>query len=122
MGAGYSYAKAFVDDRVVDGGIRGGPSTDLSGANPSVFRQSGLTGDPATATARSGFDPASTDTTSADDLSVVIDDALRAGTNVAAPAVAKNDRFSWVFLLIAFAGLTAVFAGRRSGGSGLISG
>ncbi len=97
-----------------------GASTDLSGANPSVFRQSVLTGDPASASFR--FDPASTDTTSADDLSVVIDDALRAGTKVAAPAAVKNDRFSWVFLLIAFAGLTAVFAGRRSSGSGLISG
>jgi hypothetical protein len=100
-------------------------STDLSGANSSVFRQSSLAGDwagPPASFKTIPFDAASADATSADDLSAVIDDALRAGTKVAAPAVVKNDRFSWVFLLIAFAGLTAAFAGRRSGGSGLISG
>ncbi len=32
---------------------------------------------------------------------------------------AARDRFGWTFLLIAFAGLTAVFAGKRSGGRGL---
>lgn len=102
-----------------------GASTDLSGANSSVFRQPSLTGDwasPSASFKAIPIDAASADATSADGLAVVIDDALRAGTKVAAPAVAKNDRFSWVFLLIAFAGLTATFAGRRSGGSGLISG
>jgi hypothetical protein len=33
--------------------------------------------------------------------------------------VARHDRFAWTFLLIAFAGLTALFAGKRSGGRGL---
>jgi len=32
----------------------------------------------------------------------------------------KSDRFAWTILLIAFAGLTAAFAGKRSGGRGLI--
>ena len=39
-----------------------------------------------------------------------------------APHAAKVDRFKWVFLLIGFAGLTAFFAGKRTGGHGLISG
>jgi hypothetical protein len=34
-------------------------------------------------------------------------------------AAARHDRFAWTFLLIAFAGLTALFAGKRSGGRGL---
>ncbi len=33
---------------------------------------------------------------------------------------ASSDRYRWVIPLIAFAGLTAVFAGTRSGGRGLI--
>ncbi len=37
----------------------------------------------------------------------------------AAPLPAKHTRFNWVFLLITFAGLTAFFAGKRSGGRGL---
>jgi hypothetical protein len=32
----------------------------------------------------------------------------------------NSDRFTWTILLIAFAGLTAVFARKRSGGRGLI--
>ena len=40
----------------------------------------------------------------------------------AAPAPAKHTRFGWVFLLIAFSGLTAFFAGKRSGGRGLTRG
>jgi hypothetical protein len=35
---------------------------------------------------------------------------------------ARRNPFAWTFLLIAFAGLTAVFARKRSGGRGLISG
>lgn len=31
-----------------------------------------------------------------------------------------SERYGWVYPLIAFAGLTAVFAGKRSGGRGLI--
>jgi len=47
-----------------------------------------------------------------------VDEALLKGQDAAAP---HNDRFKWVFVLIAFAGLTAAFAGKHSGGRGLIT-
>ncbi len=49
------------------------------------------------------------------------DRALRGGGASTATEAKRPDRFGWVFLLIGFAGLTAFFAGRRSGGRGLIS-
>ena len=37
-----------------------------------------------------------------------------------APAASEHNPFAWTLLLIVFAGLTAFFAGKRSGGRGLI--
>ncbi len=48
-----------------------------------------------------------------------VDEAILNGGFAASPSGANRNRFSWTFLLIAFAGLTAVFAGKRSGGRGL---
>ena len=48
-----------------------------------------------------------------------VDEALLKGP---APPATNNDRFQWVFIVIAFAGLTAAFAGKPSGGRGLIAG
>ncbi len=67
----------------------------------------------------------STDLSSAEDTAdawaLAVDRALLGGGGATAPSAAKYDRFNWVFLLIGFAGLTALFAGRRTGGRGLIS-
>ena len=53
--------------------------------------------------------------------SATVDDAFTVSEALlTAPAAPKHTRFSWVILLIAFAGLTAFFAGKRSGGRGLI--
>lgn len=65
-------------------------------------------------------DVSSTDVSSADAWAFAVDEALL-GRGATAPDRPKYDRFNWVFLLIAFAGLTALFAGRRTGGRGLIS-
>ena len=50
-----------------------------------------------------------------DDDAFTVTEALLNAT----PHPTKHTRFSWVFPLIAFAGLTAFFAGKRSGGRGL---
>jgi hypothetical protein len=55
----------------------------------------------------------------ADAWASAVDEALFRGTGSASPSAAKADRFSWTFLLIAFAGLTALFAGKRTAGRGL---
>ena len=66
-------------------------------------------------------DPGSASDSAADAWAFAVDKALMGGGSPTAPSAAKYDAFNWVFLLIAFAGLTALFAGRRTGGRGLIS-
>ncbi len=61
-------------------------------------------------------EPGMSDGSATDDVAFTVSEALLK----AAPAPPNNPRFSWVILLIAFAGLTAFFAGKRSGGRGLI--
>lgn len=61
-------------------------------------------------------DPGMSEESATDDDAFTVSEALLK----AAPAPPKPTRFSWVILLIAFAGLTAFFAGKRSGGRGLI--
>ena len=63
---------------------------------------------------------ATSEDASLDDWAFAVDGALLRGDS-AAPAATKVDRFKWAFLLIGFAGLTAFFTGRRTGGRGLIS-
>jgi hypothetical protein len=84
-------------------GLAADPGLGRGGAETLVLQTAPLTGDLA----------------ATDDRAFAVDAALLEAGKTAAPA--KQDRFSWVFLLIAFAGLTAVFAGRRTGGRGLIS-
>jgi len=55
----------------------------------------------------------------ADDEPFAVDETWFSGRSDLSPA--KRNPFTWTFLLIAFAGLTAVFARKRSGGRGLIS-
>ncbi|WP_113891454.1 hypothetical protein [Roseiarcus fermentans] len=50
-----------------------------------------------------------------------VDDALLTRLGAPDPA-AKRNPFARTLLLIIFAGLTAVFAGRKNGGRGLIAG
>lgn len=101
-------------------------STELHGAG--FWNAIGL-GEPASDVRNDSTQPSlpkpySTDLSSTEDAAdawaFAVDKALLRGGGVTTPA-AKYDRFNWVFLLIAFAGLTALFAGRRTGGRGLIS-
>ncbi len=57
----------------------------------------------------------------ADDGTFVLDDRLFDGRSEAARGAATHDRYRRVILLIAFAGLTALFGRKRSGGRGLIA-
>jgi hypothetical protein len=63
--------------------------------------------------------PAAVDGAAANDFPFSVDEAILNSAG-ASPSVPKANPFSWTFILIAFAGLTAVFAGKRSGGRGLI--
>ena len=66
-------------------------------------------------------DPLATEDAATDAWAFAVDKALLGDGGASAPDASKHDRFKWVFLLIAFAGLTALFTGRRTGGRGLIS-
>jgi hypothetical protein len=55
----------------------------------------------------------------ADDEPFAVDENWFSRPSALSPT--KHNPFAWTFLLIAFAGLTAVFARKPSGGSGLIS-
>jgi hypothetical protein len=55
----------------------------------------------------------------ADQWASAADAADFPGRSAAAPSVPKADRFGWTFIMIAFAGLTAVFAGKRTAHRGL---
>jgi hypothetical protein len=57
----------------------------------------------------------------ADTWAHAVDRALLGGGSATTTDARKPDRFGWVFLLIGFAGLTAFFAGRRTGARGLTS-
>ena len=59
------------------------------------------------------------DATPSGDDAYDVDVGTLLGSNI---SVARYDRFNSIFILIAFAGLTAVFAGKRSRGRGLITG
>jgi hypothetical protein len=61
--------------------------------------------------------PYASDGSPTDDGTFTVTEALLR----AAPSPAHRERYSWVIPLIAFAGLTAFFARKRSGGRGLIS-
>jgi hypothetical protein len=70
---------------------------------------------------RYSIDPSAVDGSAAGDAPFVVNDRLFERQSEPAPAAPVYDPFNWVALLIAFAGLTAVFAGKRSGGRGLIA-
>ncbi len=55
----------------------------------------------------------------ADQWASAVDAAVFRGRSTAAPSRPKADRFGWTFIMIAFAGLTAVFTGKRTAGRGL---
>src|SRR5271165_4714170 len=84
--------------------------------------QATLVRDAAPLDAQSAAEPTAGDAASIEDRALAVDEAGLERALAAAPNAAKHDPFKWVFMLIAFAGLTAVFAGRRSGGRGLITG
>ncbi len=70
--------------------------------------------------------PYSTDSLAAEDAAddtwaFAVDKSLLGSGGPRARASESRERFKWVFMLITFSGLTALFAGRRSGGRGLIS-
>ncbi len=104
-------------------------STELQGSSAAFWNAIGLgksAGNVRTDQVASGLQkPDSVDLSSedaaADGWASAVDRALLGG-GATAPSASKYDPFNWVFLLIAFAGLTALFAGRRTGGRGLISG
>ncbi len=57
--------------------------------------------------------------TTADQWASAVDAAAFGKRSPAAPSRPKADRFGWTFIMIAFAGLTAVFTGKRTAGRGL---
>jgi hypothetical protein len=61
-------------------------------------------------------EPSLSEESAADDDAFTVSDALLK----VKPAAPNRTPSSWVILLIAFAGLTAFFTGKRSGGRGLI--
>lgn len=92
----------------------------LSGAFSDEAFEAGARGNPAWLATVLGahLEPgASAEGSSTDDGAFTLNEALLK----AAPAPAKPARLRWVILLIAFSGLTAFFAGKRSGSRGLIA-
>ena len=73
------------------------------------------------ATAPDRFRTTATEGSATDDAPFVLDAAILGSPSVATHAASRHDRFGWVFLLIAFAGLTAVFARKPTRGRGLIA-